>query len=80
MTPWPASHFCVMFTTSVAIRLPCRSFGLWTGESLGTASTQRTGRRLTLLNTSSASSCTCASFSTIQSWPVSPQSSEPSGT
>ena len=46
----------VMFTTSVAIRLPCRSFGPWIGESFGTASTHRTGRRLTLLKTNSASS------------------------
>ena len=53
---------------------------LWIGESFGTASTQRTGRRLTLLKTSSASSTTLASFSRIQSWPVRPQSSEPSWT
>ncbi len=39
----------------------------WIGESFGTASTQRTGRRLTLLNTSSASSITLASFSSTQS-------------
>ena len=56
-----------MFTTSVAIRLPCKSFGPWMGESLGTASTHRTGLRLALLNTSSASSVTVAPFSTTQS-------------
>ena len=27
IAPWLASHFRVMFTTSVAIRLPCKSFG-----------------------------------------------------
>ena len=37
------------------MRLPCRSLTRWIGESFGTASTQRTGRRLTLLKTSSAS-------------------------
>ncbi len=40
---------------------------VWTGESFGTHSTQRTGRRLTLLKTSSATSTTSASFSRIQS-------------
>jgi hypothetical protein len=50
------------------------------GESSGTANTQRTGRRLTLLKINSATSVTLASFSKIQSWPVSPQSSEPSST
>ena len=51
----------------MAMRLPCRSLTDWIGESFGTASTQRTGRRLTLLKTSSATSCTLASFSRIQS-------------
>ena len=40
---------------------------VWMGESSGTHSTQRTGRRLTFEKTSSATSCTSAPFSTIQS-------------
>src|SRR5262245_41942585 len=48
-TPSPASQRRVYSTSSVAILLPARSFGAWTGESLGTASTHWTGRRLTLL-------------------------------
>ena len=67
VTPCCASQRRVRSTTSVAMRLPCRSLTVWIGESLGTASTQRTGRRLTLLKTSSASSTTLASFSRIQS-------------
>ncbi len=46
----------------------------------GTHSTQRTGRRLTFENTSSATSCTSEPFSMIQSWPVRPASSTPSST
>ena len=42
--------------------------------------TLRTGRRLTLLKISSATSMTVALFSRIQSYPVRPQSSEPSST
>ena len=79
-TPCWASQRRVRETTSVAMRLPCRSCTLCAGESLGTASTQRTGRLLTLLNASSANSLTWASFSRIQSCPVRPQSSEPSCT
>ena len=41
--------------------------GLELGELVRHASTQRTGRRLTLVKTSSATSCTLASFSRIQS-------------
>ena len=70
----------VRFTASVAMCFPCRSRGPWIGESSGTASTHRTGRRLTLENTSSATSTTWARFSTIQSWPVSPASMTPSWT
>src|SRR5262249_36317382 len=66
-TPCCASQRDVRLTTSVATRFPCRSFGACTGESLGTARTQRTGRRLTLLKISSASSTTRALFSRIQS-------------
>ena len=66
-TPCWASQRRVRLTTSVAMRLPWRSLTLWTGESLGTASTQRTGRRLTLLKISSATSLTRALFSRIQS-------------
>ena len=66
-TPCFANQRRVRLTTSVAMRLPCRSLTPRTGESLGTARTQRTGRRLTLLKTSSATSWTLASFSRIQS-------------
>ncbi len=45
-TPCPASHFRVMLTTSVAMRLPSRSCTDCISESSGTASTQRTGRML----------------------------------
>ncbi len=43
-TPWRASHARVMPTTSVAMRLPCRSCTEWMLDASGTASTQRTGR------------------------------------
>src|SRR2546423_8078771 len=49
VTPRSASQRRVRFTTSVAIRLPFRSATVLIGESSGTANTQRTGRRLTLL-------------------------------
>ena len=66
-TPCRSKYRWVIFTTSVAIRLPSKSLGPRIGESSGTASTQRTGRRLTLLNTNSVSSVTFASFSNTQS-------------
>ena len=44
VTPCSFSQRRVRFTTSVAIRLPSRSWTLWMSESSGTASTQRTGR------------------------------------
>src|SRR3712207_1437298 len=49
LTPCDLSHRRVNSTSSVATRLPSRSFGDWTGESFGTHSTHLTGRRLTLL-------------------------------
>ena len=44
LTPCSASQRLVRLTTSVAIRFPSRSLTDWMGESVGTASTQRTGR------------------------------------
>src|SRR6185369_14000146 len=49
-------YFRVRLTTSVAIRFPRKSLTLRIGESSGTASTQRAGCRLTLLNTNSPTS------------------------
>ena len=73
-TPFFLRYFLVRLTTSVAMRLPWRSFTDLTGESSGTHSTQRAGRRETLLNRNSPTSCTLEPFSMIQSWPVMPQS------
>jgi len=44
-TPCSARYCSVMCTTSVAMRFPSRSRTDCTGESSGTASTQRTGAR-----------------------------------
>lgn len=43
LTPCFLSHRLVMSTTSVAMRLPSRSWTVWMGDSSGTASTQRVG-------------------------------------
>ena len=48
------------------------------GESAGTASTHRVGRRLTFEYTKSATTSRSTPFSTIQSLPVTPASSVPS--
>ena len=80
VTPWRSKYLRVRCTTSVAMRLPCRSATAVTGESLGTQSTQRLGRRLTLANTNSAISATSAPVSSTQSWPVMPASKTPCST
>ena len=80
VTPWRARYSVVRCTTSVAMRLPCRSATFRTGESFGTHSTHRLGRRLTLENTNSATSATSAPVSSTQSWPVTPASSTPCST
>src|SRR5262245_33262648 len=49
LTPCEARHRRGKSTNSVAMRFPSRSFGDWTGESLGTQRTHLTGRLLTLL-------------------------------
>ncbi len=67
LTPCRARKALVKPTASVAIRLPSKSFTLCTGESFGTQRTQRTGRRLTLENSSSQISTTCAPVSSTQS-------------
>src|SRR5262249_1716684 len=71
-TPCLARKLLVSPTTSVAMRLPARSATALAGESSGTHSTQRTGRRLTFENISSQTSCTWALFSSTQSCPVMP--------
>ncbi len=48
-TPCFFKYFLVMFTTSVATRLPCRSFTDFIFPPSGAASTQRTGLMLCLL-------------------------------
>src|SRR3954471_17771401 len=62
--------------------LPARSSGARTSLSSGTASTHFAGLRLARLYSSSHTSTTSPAlpFSTIQSWPVSPQSTIPSTT
>ncbi|OQB91119.1 MAG: hypothetical protein BWX84_01556 [Verrucomicrobia bacterium ADurb.Bin118] len=74
LTPCFLRYFFVRFTTSVAMRLPWRSFTVLTGECSGTHKTQRAGLRDTLLKINSPTSRTLDPFSTIQSWPVMPQS------
>ena len=80
VTPCSASQRSVSPTTSVAIRLPSRSFTEWMSESSGTASTQRTGRMDAFEYTRSATTCTSAPVSAIQSRPVMPASNTPSAT
>jgi len=53
----------VRLTTSVAMRLPCRSLTDLIGECSGTASTQRADCRVALLNWNSPTSCTFELFS-----------------
>ena len=64
----------------MAIFLPPRSRTEWTGESAGTATTQRTGLRLALEYIRSATTVTWESFSMVQSLPVMPQSKVPFST
>mgnify|MGYP003704501303 CR=1 FL=1 len=73
-TPFFLSQRCVRFTTSVAMRLPCKSFTDLMLDSSGTASTQRVGWREILLKMNSPTSWTFEPFSTIQSCPVMPAS------
>ncbi len=62
------------------MRLPCKSCTVRIGEASGTASTQRVGAALALLNGNSQSTSTCEPFSSIQSLPVSPASRKPCST
>ena len=56
VTPCSASQRRVRFDDLRGDALALQVLDRWIGESFGTASTQRTGRRLTLLKTSSATS------------------------
>ncbi len=75
------SKYCfVTPTSSVAMIPPFRSSGRVTGDSLGTASTQRVGLPVCLLYGSSQTSTMSHPFSVIQSRPVMPASRTPSPT